>query len=103
MKYQTKVTAWLDTPLPNWSLGMDRLDWVSPIPGQNEFQQNMIVSGNQSRFVEDDDRLELTDTRKILYTTYLTLQGAQDAQNLVQAHSIPEWVESIDILERADL
>ena len=103
MKYQVKVTSWLDTPLPNWTLGMDRLDWVSPLPGQNEFNLDQIANGNLSRFVVDDDRLEITETRKILYTTWNNLAAAQQSAQYVQTYGIPEWSESVEVIERPDL
>ena len=103
MKYQTKTVSWLDTPLPNWTLGMDRLDWVSPLPGQNERNLDQIANGNLSRFVEYDDRLEITETRKILYTTWTNLAAAQSAAQWVQTYGVPEWSESIEVIERPDL
>ena len=103
MKYQVKTVGWLDTPMAPWTLGMDRLDWVSPFAALHEFNLDQIANGSLSRFVVGDDRLETTETRKILYTTFSTLTAAQQGVTLVETYGIPEWVESIEIIERPDL
>ena len=98
MKWQTKTVSYLDTPLPNWYPGMDRLDWVSPFEKQAQRNLEQIANGNLSRFVVDDDRLEVTETRQILYTTYNTLEAAQSACDFLMLYSIPQWSESIEII-----
>lgn len=103
MKWQTKTVSYLDTPLPNWYVGMDRLDWVSPYEKQAQLNLEQIANGNLSRFVVDDDRLEVTETRKILYTTFNTLVGAQTAYDFQMLYGIPTYSESVEIIERPDL
>jgi len=103
MKYQTVTTCYLNTPLPNWTLGMDRLEWFSPFSLLRESMEDNIANGGLSRFVVDDDHLEITDTRKILYTIFNTIESAQSMVDIVLLNGIPEWVETVIIQERPDL
>lgn len=103
MKYQVKSTCWLNTPLPDWVPGMDRLDWFSPFTPLRDLMEMNIANGGLSRFVVDDDHLEITDTRKILYTVFNTYDSTVSMTDEVLLNGIPEWVETIEIQERPDL
>ena len=99
MKYEIVVTAPKHQIAPDWKPGMDRLEHFSPYGRIRETHEMLIESGEFSRYVEHDDRLEQFDNHQICHTIFNTLNAAQMVYNMLV--TAPEI--TVEIVERPDL
>lgn len=100
MKYELKATITKGTVVAYWTPGMDRLSFTSPYGNVQLVKEEMIASGELSRYVEHDDRVEETEDALIVHTIYNT-QSAAD--RMYQMCTWTPNVLDVEIIPRPDL